>query len=415
MLLIPAGPVFVDKGAIDNTTTEELLDNIEQFLYPYRQHSDAYQVPPHPMSAIDEDQLLFLLEQSTSLSSEEKQRALNKIPSMTDEETRKLINTLAREYRKNHPQATEIYLYPYYIDYEPVSNAEYQAFCVATQHPRPAHWPNGMCPDKATNLPVVNISLEDAKAYARWADKEIPTASEWEKACRGERGTVYPWGNEWNANLVKGRDGAVRKQIEAEYMDLNATIPDHGGMVRFRTSRLTLPPHQFKFDEAEFLSYLQGSISLDTEEKHRVLDALPQLTQDKVDELLKTFREEKAKFQNLEEHKPEIERLRRKNYFALMQPELNELYVNTLLEPAQNESIYGVHDLTGSISHLTVTESGERFAIKGGSWFSENPQEACQPWATEWIKAGDKRMDTGFRCVKPIFSREDIPDGNQAP
>lgn len=416
MLLIPAGPVFIGKGVIENPTTEELLDNIEQYLYPYRQHSGNYQVPPHPDTIFDEDQLLFLLEQSQSMTEEQKLEVLAKIPESSEDGIHQLIRLLQQKYDVTHLKATEIYLYPYYIDREPVSNAEYQSFCAATKHPYPSHWPEGKYPDNAADLPVVNISMEDAKAYALWAGKEIPTAPEWEKACRGELGVVYPWGNEWDVNQVKAKDGAIRKQFEAEYLEMNATMPEHGGMSHFKTPRFTLPPHQHEFDEAKFLSYLQGSISLSVDEKRRIVESLPKLSQYQVDELLKIFSEEKTKFLALDKiHESQLNALRREHYNALMQPELAELYLNSLHEPTQNESAYGVRDLTGSIYHLTVTESDEWFAIKGGSWFSENPQEACQAWAVEWIKARDKRMDTGFRCVKPIFGREDLPDGKLAP
>ncbi|MCP4697278.1 MAG: SUMF1/EgtB/PvdO family nonheme iron enzyme [Gammaproteobacteria bacterium] len=555
MLLIPAGPVFIGKGEIETPTTEQLLDNIEQYLYPYRQHSGDYLLPPHPDSVFDEDQLLFLLEQSSSLPAEEKQQFLDKIPAMPEKDIQQLINKLDREYQAANPKATEIYLYPYYIDREPVSNAEYQAFCTDTEHSCPAHWLDNKIPDKAADLPVVNISLEDAKAYAQWAGKEIPTAPEWEKACRGEQGILYPWGNEWDESRVKAKDGAIRKQfeaeylelnpsnilrqgsgitikeeaipkqIEAEYLELNATIPEQGGLVHFKTPCFTLPPHQLELDEAEFLSYLQGALSLTADDKHKIVKTLPGLTQAQVDELLRILREEKTKFLELgkeheatlnpmrkqcyielmhkellesdaelgteipekggmvqfkmprftlpphelaldeeeflnylqgsvsltadekcrivaalprltqaqidellrilreekekflaldKQHEPQLNQLRKKHYVDLMEPELAELCLNALHEPAQNESPCGIRDLAGSIYQMTVSESGGAFLIKGGSWFSENPREACQAWAAETINARDKRMDAGFRCVKPIFSKEDLQDNKRS-
>ncbi|MHB8816478.1 MAG: formylglycine-generating enzyme family protein [Steroidobacteraceae bacterium] len=60
--------------------------------------------------------------------------------------------------------------------------------------------------------PVVHVAYEDALAYARWADKELPTEAQWERAARGGlENAEYAWGDAFTpggrhmANTWQGR------------------------------------------------------------------------------------------------------------------------------------------------------------------------------------------------------------------
>ena len=95
-----------------------------------------------------------------------------------------------------------------YVDREPVSNAEFKKFLDAAGY-RPADdhnflkdWKNGAWPAGWANKPVTWVSLEDARAYARWAGKRLPHEWEWQYAAQGTDGRAYPWGNDWDAAAV---------------------------------------------------------------------------------------------------------------------------------------------------------------------------------------------------------------------
>ncbi|MHA6798299.1 SUMF1/EgtB/PvdO family nonheme iron enzyme [Bounagaea algeriensis] len=94
------------------------------------------------------------------------------------------------------PSNEPVWVPAYYIDVHPVSNAEYARFVAATGHTPPQHWPDGASPTELAEHPVVFVTWKDAAAYAQWAGKALPTTQQWEKAARGTRGTVYPWGDQ---------------------------------------------------------------------------------------------------------------------------------------------------------------------------------------------------------------------------
>jgi formylglycine-generating enzyme required for sulfatase activity len=53
------------------------------------------------------------------------------------------------------------------------------------------------------------VSAADALAYARWAGKTLPTGQQWEKAARGNRGSVFPWCDDFSAGRCNVRESQI--------------------------------------------------------------------------------------------------------------------------------------------------------------------------------------------------------------
>ena len=111
-------------------------------------------------------------------------------------------------------------LRPFWIDRTEVTNAQFMAFLEAARyvpdelHNFLRHWHRGdaptgepwrwQIPAAKERHPVVWVDLEDARAYARWADKRLPREEEWHQAAgRG----LWPWGDLFDAARCNGDSG----------------------------------------------------------------------------------------------------------------------------------------------------------------------------------------------------------------
>jgi formylglycine-generating enzyme required for sulfatase activity len=119
----------------------------------------------------------------------------------------------------------ELSLKSFYIDKTPVTCAEFKRFLDATRYkPKDSHnflrnWVNGSFPTGWAKRPVTWVSLEDARAYAKWAGKRLPHEWEWQYAAQGADARRYPWGNDKDDASVppfeKGREQRPPTDVDA--------------------------------------------------------------------------------------------------------------------------------------------------------------------------------------------------------
>jgi serine/threonine-protein kinase len=140
------------------------------------------------------------------------------------------------------PEKQDIQINGFYIDVTEVTNEAYEAFAKATGHPLPPGYERGK-----PGIPIVNVTIDDARAYATWAGKRLPTEQEWQKAARGMDGRVFPWGDlatPSRANVLDNPDDSGHNIVSADAFRVGRSpylVLQMIGNVREFTSEQTAP------------------------------------------------------------------------------------------------------------------------------------------------------------------------------
>jgi formylglycine-generating enzyme required for sulfatase activity/serine/threonine protein kinase len=127
-------------------------------------------------------------------------------------------SSLKRAFEALGAEPRTVALAAFDIDKNEVTNGEYREFllsisgssvpldgasqdhsrCHPDEKPDKTHAPLTWRPD---DYPVTGVDWFDAYTYARWKGKRLPSEDEYELAARGQDGSLYPWGTEFDADL----------------------------------------------------------------------------------------------------------------------------------------------------------------------------------------------------------------------
>lgn len=137
---------------------------------------------------------------------------------------------ISEDSKQYFPQSTrKVNLPKYRIDKFLVTNSNYKEYN-----------PNHTYRLQEWDYPVVNLTYEEASAYAKWWDKEIPTEDEWEYAARGDDSYIYPWGNDWEPKTEA--DLCSKKIISEDDKKCNTSLSGTDGLRSVQSYPLGVSP-----------------------------------------------------------------------------------------------------------------------------------------------------------------------------
>jgi formylglycine-generating enzyme required for sulfatase activity len=97
-------------------------------------------------------------------------------------------------YPNEHPQH-DIYLDTFWMDRTEITNSMYFR-CVQSGMCKPPIQGSYQYNNSSyANHPVI-VDWQEAQNYCQWANRQLPTEAQWEKAARGEDARTYPWGDD---------------------------------------------------------------------------------------------------------------------------------------------------------------------------------------------------------------------------
>ncbi len=208
--------------------SEEILNinNIPQTFRPYVKNKVMCGIVKNFTLAAPQLNQLVTLTKIVESALEVKEKEKEKETIQTDFD--KMVEVPSGEFLYGDDKQTEKIEKPFLIDVYPVTNAQFAKFIKQGGYENEVYWSKEgwewkrkssiieprLWKDKKWNqpdYPVVGVSFYEAEAYAKWADKRLPTEKEWERAARGTDGRIYPWGNEFDKDKCNSEESGIGK------------------------------------------------------------------------------------------------------------------------------------------------------------------------------------------------------------
>ncbi len=160
----------------------------------------------------------------------------------------------------------------FYMDTHEVTVGEFLAFMEATGCPPPRPWPKDwkkylpLLRDKWARHPMTQVNLQQARAYAEWMGKRLPSAFEWERAARGKEGKEYLWGEWSDLGFEDKFTNTERLELSKRYALITATLRIREQSTLVRPLKMLYPVGSFEADQtAEGIFDLLGNATEMTE------------------------------------------------------------------------------------------------------------------------------------------------------
>ncbi len=118
-------------------------------------------------------------------------------------------------YDNSYPIHKQVIDTPFWVAVHPITNAQWRH---AVQH-NAVTIPNEASEYKDTSKnqhPVVGVTWHQCQNFANWLGAEwaLPTEAEWEYSARGVESLAYPFGNDFQANLVIYKGNSYKQSGE---------------------------------------------------------------------------------------------------------------------------------------------------------------------------------------------------------